>query len=42
MQWLLNPSTPVFDEQTGEMAGVVIYSQRMAWVQSFLTRVREQ
>ena len=42
MQRLLNLSTPVFDEQTGEVTGVVIYSLRMAWVQSFLTRARER
>ncbi len=41
-QRLLNLSTPVLDEQTGEVTGVVIYSLRMAWVQSFLTRAREQ
>ena len=41
-QRLLNLSTPVFDEQTGEVTGVVIYSLRMAWVQSFLTRARER
>lgn len=41
-QRLLNLSTPVFDDQTGEVTGVVIYSLRMAWVQSFLTRAREQ
>jgi len=42
MQRLLNLSTPVFDEQTGEVSGVVIYSLRMVWVQSFLTRARER
>jgi len=41
-QRLLNLSTPVFDEQTGEVTGVVIFSLRMAWVESFLTRAREQ
>ena len=41
-QRLLNLSTPVFDDQTGEVTGVVIYSLRMAWVQSFLTRARER
>ena len=41
-QRLLNLSTPVLDEQTGEVTGVVTYSLRMAWVQSFLTRAREQ
>ncbi|UOA20970.1 hypothetical protein DSM14862_03809 (plasmid) [Sulfitobacter indolifex] len=41
-QRLLNLSTPVFDEQTGEVTGVVTYSLRMAWVQSFLTRARER
>ena len=41
-QRLLNLSTPVIDEQTGEVKGVVVYSLRMAWVQSFLANARER
>ena len=41
-QQLLNLSVPVFDQETGEVKGVAIYSLRMAWVNAFLTRSREQ
>lgn len=40
--WLLNLSTPVRDVETGEVTAVLVYSLRMAWVQSFLTRARER
>ena len=41
-QSLLNLSTPVLDGETGEVTGVLVYSLRMAWVQTFLTRARER
>lgn len=41
-QSLLNLSTPVRDGETGEVTGVLVYSLRMAWVQTFLTRARER
>jgi HAMP domain-containing protein len=41
-QSLLNLSTPVLDGETGEVTGVLVYSLRMAWVQTFLTRARKQ
>jgi|GEM_PF-1810250 len=41
-QSLLNLSTPVLNAETGEVTGVLVYSLRMAWVQSFLTRARER
>lgn len=39
---LLNLSTPVRDGSTGEVTGVLVYSLRMAWVQTFLSRARER
>jgi hypothetical protein len=41
-QSLLNLSTPVLDGETGEVTGVLVYSLRMAWVQTFLTRAHKQ
>ncbi|GGG76202.1 hypothetical protein GCM10011415_26100 [Salipiger pallidus] len=41
-QSLLNLSTPVFDAQTGEVTGVLVYSLRMAWVADFLSQARRQ
>ncbi len=41
-QSLLNLSTPVLDEESGEVTGVLVYSLRMAWVQNFLIRARKQ
>ncbi|MEQ6248112.1 cache domain-containing protein [Sulfitobacter sp. HNIBRBA3233] len=39
---LLNLSTPIYDADSGEISGVVVYSVRMAWVSSFLSQAREQ
>ncbi|MBD3624013.1 MAG: cache domain-containing protein [Rhodobacteraceae bacterium] len=41
-QPVLNLSTPILDEDTGEVSGVVVYSLRIGWVQSFLAKAREQ
>lgn len=41
-QSLLNLSTPVLDPETDEVTGVVVYSLRMGWVESFLTRAQEK
>jgi HAMP domain-containing protein len=41
-QSLLNLSIPVMEGSTGEVKGVLVYSLRMAWVQGFLARAREQ
>lgn len=41
-QSVLNLSTPVWDRETGEVEGALVYSLRMAWVDTFLTRAREE
>lgn len=41
-QSLLNLSTPVLDPETDEVTGVLVYSLRMTWVESFLRRARQQ
>jgi len=41
-QPVLNLSTPILDEDTGEVSGVLVYSLRIGWVRSFLARAREQ
>lgn len=41
-QSVLNLSTPVWNSETDEVEGVLVYSLRMDWVANFLTLAREQ
>lgn len=38
---ILNLSTPVFDDSTGEVTGVLVYSLRLDWVRSVLSQARD-